>query len=238
MKTIEEYFESQEFSLQDETPLTREEKSFLEKFFAEEEAKPQPTLPLGPEKDKKVVKIDVFDPPPKKEEQKKLTTQAITKPKKNIQESLKKEKEFSLVGFFLGGEEFALPVEKVKEVVRYKEPTKFPGSGNIVKGIINLRGRITPVVDLSSFLNLQIVEPKFMLICDLEGINVGFISEKIASMHRVKSEEIEWNVDKSLSGELNFTLGILKKKDKLVHVLNLENIKDFLINYKKGEING
>ncbi len=235
MKTIEEYFESQDFSLEDKESLTAEEKAFLENFFAEDTVKEEVVKKTLPEKEV-ATSPGALAAKTKQVEVKRVVSSQKARVPGKIESNKTLPREFSLVGFFLGGEEFALPVEKVKEVIRYTEPTRFPGSGGVVKGWINLRGRITPIVDLSAFLDLPLGKPRFILVCALEGINVGFVSEKIASMHRVKREEVDFGVEKALASESKHIQGLLKKGEKIIHILNLESIKDFLINFKRGEV--
>lgn len=55
----------------------------------------------------------------------------------------------SFVLFRLGQEEFGLPVSSVVSIIRYETPTNVPRSGEAVLGVINLRGRVIPVVDLA-----------------------------------------------------------------------------------------
>lgn len=53
-----------------------------------------------------------------------------------------------LVVFLLGREEYAVPITRVQEIIRYTSPRPMPGAAHGVEGVINLRGRIIPVVDL------------------------------------------------------------------------------------------
>ncbi len=58
------------------------------------------------------------------------------------------EKELQVVGFRIGRETFGLPIAMVREIVRVPEITSVPNAPNYIEGVINLRGRIIPVVDL------------------------------------------------------------------------------------------
>ncbi len=51
--------------------------------------------------------------------------------------------------FRLGTEEYGLPIERVQSIIRYEEPTPVPHAPAIVEGVINLRGQVIPVIDLS-----------------------------------------------------------------------------------------
>ncbi len=52
--------------------------------------------------------------------------------------------------FLVGGETFAIPIAAIKEIIEYREPTDVPMMPSFMRGVINLRGRVVPVVDLSS----------------------------------------------------------------------------------------
>ncbi|SDN60584.1 CheW protein [Desulfonauticus submarinus] len=229
-KVLEEYFTLQDFSQERDLELAKEEKELLEKFFLQEEKKQ-----IHPDKNNRDFKQPNFSRVHKEEKKvfdkrKQLARSGATQDNKK-----KQRQELQFVGFILGKQEFALPVESVKEVIRYIKPVKIPGSGEIFKGLINLRGKVIPVIDLSRLFNAQSKKGKFILICDLNDIKIGFISDLIASMYRVNSESIEWNFDKGLYTEGNFVEGIIKKEDKMVHILDLQKLKDFLITLKKGE---
>lgn len=58
------------------------------------------------------------------------------------------DKELQVVGFRIGRETFGLPIELVREIVRVPEITSVPNAPDYIEGVINLRGRIIPVVDL------------------------------------------------------------------------------------------
>ncbi|MGB6979711.1 MAG: chemotaxis protein CheW, partial [Candidatus Acidiferrales bacterium] len=58
------------------------------------------------------------------------------------------EKDLQIVGFRVGRETFGLPISLVREIVRVPEITAVPNAPDYIEGVINLRGRIIPVVDL------------------------------------------------------------------------------------------
>ena len=64
-----------------------------------------------------------------------------------------------LATFFLAGEEYGVDVRLVQEIIRVSEITQVPRAPEFIKGVINLRGRIIPVVDLKRKLGLGEVEP-------------------------------------------------------------------------------
>src|ERR1700683_5229790 len=69
------------------------------------------------------------------------------------------EKELQVVGFRIGRETFGLPIAMVREIVRVPEITAVPNAPNFIEGVINLRGRIIPVVDLRKRFGDKFPEP-------------------------------------------------------------------------------
>jgi len=87
-----------------------------------------------------------------------------------------------LVVFSLGDEEYALPITHVQEIIRYTEPRGVASQTPWVKGVISLRGKIVPVYDLASRLNLSVdaVASKIVMVesgDDMAGVIVGDVEE-------------------------------------------------------------
>ncbi|MEA2154236.1 MAG: purine-binding chemotaxis protein CheW [Solirubrobacteraceae bacterium] len=87
-----------------------------------------------------------------------------------------------LVVFSLGEEEYALPITHVQEIIRYTEPRGVASQTPWVKGVISLRGKIVPVYDLASRLNLDVtsVASKIVMVesgDQMAGVIVGDVEE-------------------------------------------------------------
>jgi purine-binding chemotaxis protein CheW len=87
-----------------------------------------------------------------------------------------------LVVFSLGEEEYALPITHVQEIIRYTEPRGVASQTPWVKGVISLRGKIVPVFDLASRLNLQVDSAASKIVMvesgeDMAGVIVGDVEE-------------------------------------------------------------
>ena len=87
-----------------------------------------------------------------------------------------------LVVFSLGDEEYALPITHVQEIIRYTEPRGVASQTPWVKGVISLRGKIVPVYDLASRLNLTVDSPSSKIVMvesgdDMAGVIVGDVEE-------------------------------------------------------------
>src|SRR6266436_237911 len=93
-----------------------------------------------------------------------------------------KESELILVVFRLGHEEFALPIASVIEILRPQKLTRMPRAPHFVQGVMNLRGRVFPVVDLKKRLSLPpaAADAKTrIMVVDFHGDQMGLIVDEV-----------------------------------------------------------
>lgn len=89
--------------------------------------------------------------------------------------------------FRLGTEEYGLPIERVQSIIRYEEPTPVPHAPEIIKGVINLRGQVIPVVDLAQRLLGQAVDTSAWSRIVVAESDSGLIGLAVDSAHEVAS---------------------------------------------------
>lgn len=90
--------------------------------------------------------------------------------------------EMQIVSFMVGGEEFALEIDKVKEIIRFPEIIKVPGVPEYIKGIIALRDSLMPIVDLRTRLQTgddSITDSTRVVVADVDGIPMGLTVDKV-----------------------------------------------------------
>ena len=105
----------------------------------------------------------------------------------------KEEKQF--IVFTVGEERFGVDVNQIKQVIPVMETTFIPNSPSFVKGVINLRGDIIPVIDLAEKLSLKRSqveeEKKRIIIVELDEIsNMGMLVDTVTEMIRIDAREI------------------------------------------------
>jgi chemotaxis signal transduction protein len=96
------------------------------------------------------------------------------------------------VTFKSGNEYFGLKIEYVNEIIVYQEITEIPESDDYIKGLINLRGKIIPVIDVRVRFKqeqLEYTDRTCIIIVNVNDIVVGLIVEKIAEVVEIKSEK-------------------------------------------------
>lgn len=99
-----------------------------------------------------------------------------------------------LVIFRLNGQEYGIDIFKVNEIVPYSKPTKIPNSPAFIEGVLNLRGRVIPVVSLKKKFNLEdegTDERTRIIVANTGGNVAGFVVDEASEVLTVDKESIE-----------------------------------------------
>src|SRR4051812_23424938 len=127
-----------------------------------------------------------------------------------------------LVVFALGDEEYALPITRVQEIIRYSEPRAVASEAAWIKGVISLRGKIIPVCDLASRLGVAAAnknDAKIVIVETATG-TAGVIVDQVEEVLTVEQEQID---DVPGAGK-EFIEAIAKIGDRLVILLDADGI--------------
>ncbi len=137
------------------------------------------------------------------------------------------EKELQVVGFRVGRETFGLPISIVREIVRVPEITSVPNAPDYIEGVINLRGRIIPVVDLRKRFGDQSLAPSKknrIVVVELDTRAIGLMVHSASEVLRIPPSEIEEPHNVFQEGELDYITGVGKLNGRLVILLDLNKI--------------
>jgi len=134
-----------------------------------------------------------------------------------------------LVSFNLGNEEFGIDILKVQEIIRWMTITKIPNSPAFIEGVVNLRGRVIPVIDLRIKLGLEKYElnnQTRIVVVEISGLTVGFIVDAVSEVLRIPKNITE--APPSLVAGINseYITSVGKLEDRLLILLDLEKILD------------
>jgi purine-binding chemotaxis protein CheW len=132
-----------------------------------------------------------------------------------------------LVSFKLGKEEFGVDILKVQEINRMLEITEMPNSPEFVEGIVNLRGRIIPVIDLKKRLNMPITEhdkSTRIIVVELTGKTIGFIVDEVSEVLRIDSKITEPPPEIVAGINSDYITSVTKLEDRLLILLDLNKI--------------
>jgi len=135
--------------------------------------------------------------------------------------------EQQLVIFDLGDESFGVDVGAVREIIRMQAVTQVPGTPHFVEGIINLRGKIIPMVDLRKYFEFDITDAtkdSRIVVVESRGQEVGVIVDAVTEVMRVPGDSIE-PVSKTIENQsTEYLLGIAKVADKLITLVDLDGL--------------
>lgn len=132
-----------------------------------------------------------------------------------------------LVSFKVGTEEFGVDILKVQEINRMLKITKVPNAPEFVEGVVNLRGRIIPVIDLRKRLSIENKEhdnKTRIIVVDINGNIVGFIVDEVNEVLRISKDIIENPPELVSQVDSDFITSVAKLEDRLIILLDLDNL--------------
>jgi purine-binding chemotaxis protein CheW len=131
-----------------------------------------------------------------------------------------------IVGFRVGKENFGVPIGIVHEIVRMMEITVVPDAPTFIEGVINLRGRIIPVVDLRKRFAEQPQESRRnrILVAEIDGHHIGLVVDSASEVLKLNSDSIDPPPSIFEHGDLNYVTGVGKLNGKLVILIDLAKI--------------
>ena len=132
-----------------------------------------------------------------------------------------------LISFEVGDEEYGLDILRVKEVIRMKEITHLPKAPSFVRGIINLRGDVIPIIDLRDkfgLANEEYTDTTRVIVADVDGKLVGMVVDAASQVLRIPADQIDPPppIVGGLSAE--YIKGVGKLEQRLIILLNIDRI--------------
>ena len=133
--------------------------------------------------------------------------------------------ERQLVVFDLAGEVYGVNIETVREIIRMQTVTYVPDAPKFVEGVINLRGRVIPVVDLRKRFSLaasEATESSRVVVVDIGGEDIGVIVDAVTEVLRIAGDSIEATSNLVTTEDSYYLEGIVKVDDRLLILLDIE----------------
>lgn len=131
-----------------------------------------------------------------------------------------------LVSFNLGNEEYAVDILRVQEINRMVEITPIPNAPPHVEGVINLRGKVIPVVNLRKKFRLDAKEMDShsrIVVVDV-GTTIGLLVDSVSQVLRISPDTVEPPPPAADNGSSKYILGIGKLADRLLLLLDIESL--------------
>lgn len=132
-----------------------------------------------------------------------------------------------LVGLKLGEEEYAIDVLKIQEIIRTVEITTVPRTDTYVLGVMNLRGKVIPVIDLRVRFSLDKMDfdkETRIIVVRFESENIGFVVDEVTEVIRINKSMVEPTPPLVGAVGQEYILGICKYDDRLIILLDIDSV--------------
>lgn len=132
-----------------------------------------------------------------------------------------------IVSFKLGDEEYGLNIMKVQEIILIGQITQMPQAPDYVRGLINLRGHVIPIIDLRKRFGLPDIEKnerQRIIVVNVGRRTIGVVVDEVDQVLRVKAEDIEPPPTSIKGINHDFICGLAKLEAKLVILLDVESL--------------
>ncbi|KKM12437.1 chemotaxis protein CheW [Clostridiales bacterium PH28_bin88] len=132
-----------------------------------------------------------------------------------------------LVVFQLAGETYGIDISSVHEIIRMQTITEVPRTPDFVEGVINLRGKIVPVIDLHKRFGLPVGEEtqnSRIMVVEVNGVTVGMIVDSVSEVLRLPVANIEPPPPMLSSVDVAYLRGVGKWQEQLIILLDLDKV--------------
>jgi purine-binding chemotaxis protein CheW len=131
-----------------------------------------------------------------------------------------------LVSFHVGEEEFGLDILRVQEIIRSQQLTRVPNLPDFIEGVINLRGKVIPVIGLRKRLGLpmQSADKRTrIVVVDVRGQILGFVVDSVSEVLRIHTDTVE-PTPRLGKVERDYVFGVGKLDSRLLLLLDLDRL--------------
>ncbi len=133
--------------------------------------------------------------------------------------------------FKLGAEEYGLAILKVREIMGLMDITAVPRTPAFIRGVINLRGKVIPVVDLRTKFGMETTEDTdetCIIVVDVgevdDEVEMGIVVDKVSEVLDIEAEDIEDAPSFGSSADTDFILGMGKAEDRVTILLDIGKV--------------
>lgn len=141
--------------------------------------------------------------------------------------SVQENELLQLVTFAISEEEFGIGILRVQEIIRMMPITKVPNSPHSVEGVINLRGKVIPVIDLRKRFSMEFHahdSQTRIVVIEIHGMIVGFVVDQVSEVLRIQSNTVEPPPPVVSGVESEYIKGVGKLDGRLLILLDLEKL--------------
>lgn len=130
-----------------------------------------------------------------------------------------------LIAFRLGGQEFCVDIMSVRDIRGWTQTTPLPHSPDYVKGVINLRGSVLPVIDLAARLGFAPTEPTarhVIIVTQVANQSVGLLVEAVSDILTIGADAIQPTPDVASDLARLFMRGVLAIEGRMISLISLD----------------
>lgn len=138
-----------------------------------------------------------------------------------------KSQEGKYLTFVLGTEEYGIEILKVREIIGMMDITSVPQTPDYMKGVINLRGKVIPVIDLRlkfAMTELKYTQETCTIVVEVNGSLIGIIVDTVSEVVDIAGEEVEETPQFGQEIDTDFIIGLGKVDQKIIILLNIEQV--------------
>ncbi len=137
------------------------------------------------------------------------------------------------LSFELDGEYYCVDILRVQEILGFTEMTRVPNTPEFVKGVLNLRGAIVPVIDLRSRFELSITEHSKTTVIVVLAVKtaakekvVGIIVDAVSDVLNITKQDIRSVPETGTKVQTEFLTGLVSSESRMVMIMNVDNLLD------------
>lgn len=126
--------------------------------------------------------------------------------------------------FYLGDEQYGIAIDRIKEIIAMMKITNVPKIPSYMRGVINLRGSIIPVVDTRLRFNMPYREPDMhtaIIIVEVEKISIGFIVDRVEEVSAIDSSNLSEPPKFGNSIDTDFICSVAQIEERVVMILDV-----------------
>ncbi len=132
-----------------------------------------------------------------------------------------------LIAFRLGGQEFCVDIMSVRDIRGWTPTTPLPHSPEYVKGVINLRGSVLPVIDLAARLGFRSTDPTarhVIIVTQVGNQSVGLLVDAVSDILTINAETIQPTPDVASELARAFMKGVLAIEGRMISLIGLDSV--------------
>ncbi len=131
------------------------------------------------------------------------------------------------VAFRTAGQDFCFDIQKIREIRGWSEPAILPHAPDFVLGVVNLRGLVVPIVDLSLRLGLPSLAPEerhVIIIALIDTRTVGLVVESVSDIIGVDPADVQPAPDVASDATRSFVEGVIAVDDRMIRLIDLDSV--------------